>query len=195
MEREQVLKVMVPVAGFAVLLLIVGGVIALNAGGSTAPTGAPSRQEPPAGGGPSNVLGSVPLDGSGMTPTIPPLDAPEWLDPHITAVDGLKVWDVKEGTEDVTATIRDAVKVCYTGWRTDGVVFDGGPDKPPIQFNLTGVIPGWTHGIPGMKVGGIRRLHIPARHAYGSNPPPRSNIPPNADLVFEVKLLRVVRPN
>lgn len=196
MEREQVLKVMVPVGGFALLLLIIGGVIALNSGGAT-PTsgGSPRPQDPPSGTTPTNVLGSVPLDSTGMSGTLPPLDAPEWLDPHITGVDGLKVWDVQEGTEAVTAGRADSVKVCYTGWRTDGVVFDGGPDKSPIQFSLTGVIAGWSYGIPGMKVGGIRRLYIPAKHAYGTNPPARSNIPPNADLVFEVKLLRVVRSN
>lgn len=197
MEREQVLKVMVPVAVFAVLLLIVGGVIAIVSGGGATPAtgGPPGPQEPPPGATPSNVFGSVPLDGSGMTPTRPPLDAPEWMDPHITGADGLKIWDVQEGTEAVTATRADVVKVCYTGWRPDGVVFDGGPEKPPVQFSLTGVIAGWTYGIPGMKVGGIRRLYIPAKIAYGDKPPPRSNIPPNTDLIFEVKLLRVVRPN
>lgn len=198
MERSQILKVMVPVGAFAVLLLIVGGVIALNSGGGTSPPTLPLRPtEPNPVGQSRKELGSVPLDTTGMTDQMSPLDAPEWRDLGSQAVPGVKVWDVTEGTEDVTATLRDTVKVHYTGWRTDGFSFDGSAKHggEPIEFALTGVIAGWTHGIPGMKVGGIRRLYIPAEHAYGANPPQRSNIPPNAPLVFEVKLLRVIRTN
>ncbi|MCU0702645.1 MAG: FKBP-type peptidyl-prolyl cis-trans isomerase [Fimbriiglobus sp.] len=198
MEREQILKVMVPVGAFALLLLLVGAVIALNAGGAppssaAAPAANPSPDGPPPTGGTAQ-LGSVPLDNVGMTRELPPLNAAEWKDAGLPAVPGLKVWDVVAGTEDITAVMSDKVMVHYTGWRTDGVSFDSSSKHGrPIDFPLSGVIKGWTYGIPGMKVGGIRRLYIPAQHAYGASPPPGANIPPNADLVFEVKLLRVIR--
>lgn len=200
MERSQILKVMVPVGGFGLLLLIIGVVVAINSGGSTpttsnltVPPDGDSQPRTPPG---MKQLGSVPLDNTGMTSELPSLDAPEWKDAGLAAVPGLKIWDVLVGTEDVVPVTSDKVMVHYTGWRTDGVSFDSSAKHGrPIDFALTGVISGWTHGIPGMKVGGIRRLYIPARFAYGAKPPQGSNIPPNADLVFEVKLLRVIRPN
>ena len=191
MEREQILKVMVPVGAFAALLLVIGLVIAFAGGGGTGGTalqsGKVSAPPPPA----ANELGSAADDGTGMVRDLPPTAGPEWKE--TTALPGLKVWDVSEGTEDVTAAAGDSVKVRYTGWLAgNGVSFDGGPDKPAISFGLDRVIAGWTHGIPGMKVGGVRRLYIPAQHAYGSQD--KGKIPPNSDLVFEVKLIRVVRP-
>lgn len=197
MERDQILKVMVPVGVFALLLILVGVVIALNSGGGTIPSGADIKAGavdpgPPSGGG--NILGSVALDDSGMTRDLPSLTAPEWKDAGRTEVPGLKMWDVVEGTEDITAITADAVKVHYIGWRTDGFSFDSSfKGGQPVQFSLSGVIKGWTFGIPGMKVGGIRRLYIPSKFAYGQQGQGR-DIPPNADLVFEVKLLRVIRP-
>lgn len=114
---------------------------------------------------------------------IPQLDAREWkkLD------SGLEVWDVKEGKGDaVTAGAK--VKVHYTGWLTNGDIFDSSVvRKEPIEFGLGGVIKGWQQGIPGMKPGGIRRLKIPAELAYGNKQ--RGPIPPNSTLVFEVELL------
>ena len=61
----------------------------------------------------------------------------------------------------------------------------------PIQFGLNEVIPGWTNGLPGMKVGGRRLLIIPGSLAYGDNPPPGSNIGVNEALVFVVDLTAV----
>jgi len=54
-----------------------------------------------------------------------------------------------------------------------------------------GVIKGWVNGVPGMKVGGKRRLVIPAAQAYGSSGSSDGSIPPNTDLVFEIELLAV----
>jgi len=80
------------------------------------------------------------------------------------------------------------VTVDYTGAvASTGVIFQSSKDSgQAVTFPLTQVIPGWTQGIPGMKVGGTRRLLIPAALAYGANPPQGSNIPANADLVFDV---------
>lgn len=81
----------------------------------------------------------------------------------------------------------------YTGAvAATGVIFQSSKDTgQPIPFGLDGVIKGWTDGVPGMKVGGTRRLIIPADQAYGANPPQGSNIPPNAALVFDIELVEV----
>ena len=86
------------------------------------------------------------------------------------------------------------VSVHYTGAvAATGVIFQSSKDfgTEPVTFPLSGVIKGWTDGIPGMKVGGTRRLVIPAEMAYGANPPGGSGIPANADLVFDVELIAI----
>jgi FKBP-type peptidyl-prolyl cis-trans isomerase len=86
------------------------------------------------------------------------------------------------------------VSVHYTGAvAATGVIFQSSKDfgTEPVTFPLSGVIKGWTDGIPGMKVGGTRRLVIPADQAYGANPPGGSGIPANADLVFDVELIAI----
>jgi FKBP-type peptidyl-prolyl cis-trans isomerase len=93
--------------------------------------------------------------------------------------------EVKEGA---------TVSVHYTGAvAATGVIFQSSKDFgiKPVTFSLGGVIKGWTNGIPGMKIGGTRRLLIPADQAYGANPPAGSGIPANADLVFDVELVGI----
>ncbi len=85
------------------------------------------------------------------------------------------------------------MSVHYTGKLADGKVFDTShQDKDePRNFQVGGgVIAGWEEGLPGMKVGEIRRLSIPPELAYGEqgNPPA---VPPNAPLVFEVELIAI----
>lgn len=89
----------------------------------------------------------------------------------------------------------DTVTCHYTGAiATTGAVFQSSHDfGKPISFPLSGVIAGWTQGVPGMKVGGTRRLLIPAALAYGSRPPYGSGIPADADLVFDIELLGIDR--
>ena len=117
---------------------------------------------------------------------LPPLDAKEWT----KRPNGLQVWDVKEGT-GAEAKPAGTVKVHYTGWLTDGKVFDSSKKRnEPIEFPLTGVIKGWGDGVPGMKVGGVRRLVIPPELGYGKRGAPGA-IPPDATLVFEIELLDV----
>lgn len=195
MEREQILKVMVPVGAFALLLLIIGVVIAVGGGGTPPSSANPPGTPPPLAPG-TVESGTVPLDADGMVFEIPAITGPEWKDANSPHAPGLKVWEVKTGTEETTAVSTDSVTVHYSGWlASGGRQFDGSVSRgQPISFSLGKVIAGWTHGIPGMKIGGIRRLYIPAQFAYANDPPQGSGIPPNADLVFEVKLLRVQRP-
>lgn len=84
----------------------------------------------------------------------------------------------------------NTVTVDYTGAvAATGTIFESSLDSGnPASFPLANVIVGWQEGIPGMKVGGTRRLIIPAAKAYGENPPSGSSIPANADLVFDVTL-------
>jgi FKBP-type peptidyl-prolyl cis-trans isomerase len=81
----------------------------------------------------------------------------------------------------------------YGTLATTGVKFDENyTEATAFAFTLGGgqVIEGWDKGLVGMKVGGTRRLVIPAAQAYGSQSPSAA-IPANSDLVFEVKLLRI----
>ncbi len=93
------------------------------------------------------------------------------------------------------------VIVHYTGWLLDagakdqrGRKFDSSRDRgQPFSFPLGGgrVIRGWEQGVPGMKVGGTRRLVIPPALAYGPRGAGNGVIPPDATLLFEVELLAV----
>jgi FKBP-type peptidyl-prolyl cis-trans isomerase len=80
----------------------------------------------------------------------------------------------------------------YTGaLANDGTIFQSSHDfGEAITFGLNQVIAGWTNGVPGMKVGGTRRLVIPSAMAYGSARA-AANIPPNSDLVFDIELVAV----
>ncbi len=104
----------------------------------------------------------------------------------------LQSTDTKEGTGEV---VQPGVTVVahYTGAvAKDGVIFQSSHDSgQPATFPLSGVIKGWTEGVPGMKVGGIRRLLIPAAMAYGATPPAGSGIPADADLVFDIEIVGV----
>jgi peptidylprolyl isomerase len=107
-------------------------------------------------------------------------------------VDSLTKIDIKEGTGD---EVRPGATITahYTGAvAATGTVFQSSKDfGRPISFGLSQVIKGWTDGVPGMKVGGIRRLLIPADQAYGASPPPGSGIPANAALVFDIELVSI----
>ena len=80
----------------------------------------------------------------------------------------------------------------YTGALvSDGTIFQSSRDfGEAITFGLSQVIAGWTEGVPGMKVGGLRRLVIPSEKAYGSQRASAS-IPPNSDLVFDIELVAI----
>ena len=82
----------------------------------------------------------------------------------------------------------------YTGALVNnGIIFQSSHDfGKAITFGLDQVIAGWTEGVPGMKVGGTRRLVIPAVKAYGERSPAK-NIPANSDLVFDIELIAIPR--
>jgi FKBP-type peptidyl-prolyl cis-trans isomerase len=86
--------------------------------------------------------------------------------------------------KDATITAHYTGALCK-----DGTIFQSSHDfGDPITFGLNQVIAGWTQGVPGMRVGGIRRLVIPSALAYGSVRA-AANIPPNSDLVFDIELV------
>ncbi len=123
----------------------------------------------------------------GMLPTTSPPDAndPNWQ----TQPNGLKIWTVETGTGPAVAA-DSTIGVFYTGWLLDGTVFDSSRTAgSPSSFALTGLIQGWQQAIPGMQPGGILRLYIPAALGYGSTG--SGSVPPNADLIFEIKLISV----
>jgi FKBP-type peptidyl-prolyl cis-trans isomerase FkpA len=105
--------------------------------------------------------------------------------------------DLVAGT-GAEATAGKTVTMNYTGWLYDpaqpiqrGAQFDSSIGTTPFSFRLGAnqVIRGWEQGVPGMKVGGVRRLVIPPSLAYGGTR--QGKIPPNATLIFEISLLDV----
>ena len=107
----------------------------------------------------------------------------------VESVTQLEILDTIEGTGDAVPA-GATITAHYTGALcADGTIFQSSHDMGrPITFPLTGVIKGWQQGVPGMKVGGTRRLVIPAEMAYGSQSP-APNIPANSNLVFDIELV------
>ncbi len=107
---------------------------------------------------------------------------------------GLRYKDTQEG-KGPEAKKGDVVEVFYSGTlKVDGKKFDSTDGKPPFRFTLGNgeVIKGWDEGVEGMKMGGKRKLWIPASLGYGTRGV--GSIPANSDLVFDVELLRIVPP-
>lgn len=118
-----------------------------------------------------------------------------------TAAGGLGIDDPETGNGE-TAKAGDQVTVHYTGWlwepdndSAEGgrptTKFDSSKDRgQPFEFRLGAgqVIAGWDQGVAGMRVGGRRRLLVPAQLGYGARGA-GGVIPPNATLLFEVELL------
>ncbi len=105
--------------------------------------------------------------------------------------------DLRVGSGDEAASGK-TVTVTYTGWLYDaskleqkGLMVDTSLGRDAFTFTLGAgqVIPGWDQGLPGMKVGGLRRLVVPPALGYGASR--NGPIPANATLVFEVELISV----
>jgi FKBP-type peptidyl-prolyl cis-trans isomerase FkpA len=109
----------------------------------------------------------------------------------VTTKSGLKYQDLVVGDGE-TATAKKTVTVNYRGTLENGTLFDESYGREPFSFLLGGgqVIKGWDEGVQGMKIGGKRKLIIPAKLGYGAAGA-GDVIPPNATLIFEVELLKV----
>ncbi len=142
------------------------------------------------GSGGSSSPSSTATTPTAKTPTSGPLATK----PAVTPPSGppptkLVIKDLIKGTGKEVTSPSQSVTVNYVG-----VLYNGGKEfdsswkrGEPATFSLSGVIPGWTQGIPGMRVGGRRELIIPAALAYGAKG--QGTIPPNAPLVFVIDLL------
>ena len=104
---------------------------------------------------------------------------------------GVLYQDVTPGT-GAEAKYNTRVRVHYTGWLPNGRQFDSSRNGEPFEFTIGAreVIRGWDEGVPGMKVGGKRKLVLPAALGYGADGAP-PDLPPNSVLVFDVELLEV----
>jgi len=140
------------------------------------------------------------VDTSKPPPELPlPKNPPAEVDTQKVAAESAKITTLK--IEDVVvgsgAEVEPGryVSVHYVGVLPDGYMFDTSYNKPEAQpFTFLydpehpPVIQGWMEGLKGMKVGGHRRLTIPASLAYGANPP-GGTIPPDSALIFDVVLM------
>jgi FKBP-type peptidyl-prolyl cis-trans isomerase len=113
----------------------------------------------------------------------PPLSA------HRTA-SGLAYTVLRPGRREPKPSLEDVVEVKYSGWTTDGHMFDSSVGRSePARFPLRGVIKGWTEGLQLMTVGAKYRFWIPSHLAYGDSPGGRT---PAGMLVFDIELLAVI---
>ena len=109
---------------------------------------------------------------------------------------GLYYKDKVVGTGTVVAAVNDSIRANYTVWLTNGTKVDSSKDTggSPIRFRIgdQDVIPGFSEGFVGMKVGGVRQLVIPTALAWGpqgSAVPGKPRIQPNANVIFEIEFL------
>jgi peptidylprolyl isomerase len=102
---------------------------------------------------------------------------------------GLAYRVLQKGTGKDHPAATSRVTVHYTGWTTDGKMFDSSVTRgEPTTFGLNQVIKGWTEGVQLMVVGEKTRFWIPAELAYGTNPRPGA---PQGMLVFDIELLNI----
>jgi len=121
-------------------------------------------------------------------PSVPADVAKPPADAQVTA-SGLASKVLKAGTGTRHPTADSAVRVHYTGWTTDGKMFDSSFTKGAAAvFNLRKVVPGWTEGIPLMVEGETRRFWVPKNLAYRGEPGK-----PEGMLVFDVELVQITK--
>ncbi len=123
-------------------------------------------------------------------PIAAPDDVAATPDDALKTDSGLASKILTEGTGNSRPVATDEVLVHYTGWTTDGKMFDSSVARgEPISFPLNGVIKGWTEGVQLMVEGEKRRFWIPGNLAYGDKPS-RSGAP-SGTLVFDVELIKI----
>lgn len=164
--------------------LALSAVLALTGcAAATAPAGKPAATPPPPASGPAGT--TAPAGSPALAEPVAPA-APAM----VTLPSGLQYQDLRVGDGNIAETGL-TVLVHYNGWLTNGRKFDSSVDRgQPYQFKLGAgrVIRGWDEGIPGMRIGGRRKLIVPASLGFGAQGS-GSTIPPNATLVFEIDLL------
>lgn len=157
-----------------ILLAVVSSLSLVACGGST----------------PENTPAAAPAAAPSRPPGIPP--PPDVAAPPANALktaNGLSWIVVKPGTGTIHPKAASTVKVHYTGWQTNGEMFDSSVTRgEPIEFALTGVIAGWTEGLQLMVLGDKYRFWIPGALAYDLIPDPSK---PKGMLVFEIELLDI----
>lgn len=124
---------------------------------------------------------------------LPPLAAPDNVAQApadaVTTSSGLRYVVLKPGTGEVNPVESDTVTTHYSGWTTDGAMFDSSVMRgEPADFPVNGLIAGMTEGLMTMVVGEKKRFWIPQDLAYGETP--RSGAP-RGELVFDVELLEI----
>jgi FKBP-type peptidyl-prolyl cis-trans isomerase len=126
----------------------------------------------------TTTQGGTKLEGTKLQDFIPVANVPQ-----------LEIADLAVGT-GAAVKAGDTITVDYTGAiAATGIIFQSSLDTgQSVTLSLNQVITGWGNGLVGMKVGGTRRLLIPADQAYGANPPSGSGIPANAPVVFDITL-------
>jgi FKBP-type peptidyl-prolyl cis-trans isomerase len=113
----------------------------------------------------------------------PPADAEK-------SASGLASKVITKGSGTEKPGVADTVTVHYSGWKTDGSLFDSSVKRgKPSSFPLNGVIKGWTEGLQLLNEGGKATLFVPGDLGYGDNG--RPGIEPGSMLIFEVELIEV----
>lgn len=183
-DRKKLMTVLVPAGAAAVVIVLVAVILAL----SDKPPGGSDKGKGDLGGA-TGTAPSAYKDGAGKAM---PSDGSNGGtdDPGLKDIGGgLKVRDLKEGT-GAEVKAGATISAHYTGWLVNGKEFDSSRKRgQPIEFSLNRVVAGWQKGIPGMKVGGVRKLVIPSEMGYGDGG--QGDIPPHATLIFEVEVVDV----
>lgn len=122
-------------------------------------------------------------------PTTPPLDVAAPPPSARDGGDGLRFCILRRGTSTARPTRESRVQVHYTGWTTDGQMFDSSHSRgEPLRFAVTEVIRGWTDSLLHMNVGQVRRVWIPEELAYRG-----AEGMPAGMLVFDIELVAIDR--
>lgn len=109
----------------------------------------------------------------------------------ITTASGLQYEVINQGS-GAKPGVRDNVECHYHGTLLDGTVFDSSVDRgQTAQFNVSGVIRGWTEVLQLMNVGSKFRVYVPQELAYGANPQPGGPIQPYSALIFDIDLIDI----
>jgi FKBP-type peptidyl-prolyl cis-trans isomerase len=129
------------------------------------------------------ILVGLTACGAGDEFAAPPADA-------LFTASGLASKVLRVGLGERHPTARSVVTVHYTGWTSDGEMFETSVGGTPPSFPLNRVIPGWTEGVQLMLVGEKRRFWIPEELAYGSPDTARDGAPTGM-LVFDIELIAI----